>query len=325
MSGYLSRRAFLKQGSCMLGTTAAGAFPVSVQATEAAHINPRATVYFSKEISPEAMLRLYGKINQNIGGNIALKVHTGEPYGPNILPPAWIKNIQENIPKSTIVECNVLYDSPRQTTEGHRKTLKINGWTFSDVDIMDAEGDTPLKIPGGQQLSEIYVGKHLLNYDSMIVLTHFKGHAIAGFGGSLKNIAIGCSSPHGGKLQIHHPLTEKGWELGSAMLQRMVEGGCGITHHFGKRIVYINVLRKISVDCDCAGTSAAAPKIPDLGILASTDLLAIEQASIDMVFQLPAKQNHDLVERIASRSGLCQLEYMRLLGMGNSDYELITV
>lgn len=271
------------------------------------------------------MLRLYGRINGDIGGKIALKVHTGEPHGPNILPPAWIKNIQDHIPDSTIVECNVLYNSPRQTTEGHRQTLRTNGWTFSEVDIMDAEGDAPLPIPGGQQLSEIRVGRHLLNYDSMVVLTHFKGHALAGFGGSLKNIAIGCSSPQGGKLQIHHPLTEKGWELGPAMLQRMVEGGCGITSHFGKRIVYINVLRNMSVDCDCAGTSAAAPAAPDLGILASTDILAVDQASLDMVFRLPADQNQDLIERITSRTGLCQLEYMRLLGMGNSDYELVTI
>ena len=224
MSAYVSRRAFLKNGSAMLGATAvAGAIPFTGQAS-AAQSAPRSKVYFSREISPDAMLRLYGKINQDIGGKIALKVHTGEPHGPNILPPAWIKNIQKHIPNSTIVECNVLYDSPRQTTEGHRQTLKTNGWTFSKVDIMDAEGDAPLPIPGGQQLSEIRVGKHLLNYDSMIVLTHFKGHALAGFGGSLKNIAIGCSSPQGGKLQIHHPRTEKGWELGPAMLQRMVEG-----------------------------------------------------------------------------------------------------
>lgn len=325
MSAYLSRRAFLKSGSAILGSAAVtGAMPLIGQAADV-QTAPRAKVYFSREISADAMLRLYGKINQDIGGKIALKVHTGEPHGPNILPPAWIKNIQEHIANATIVECNVLYDSPRQTTEGHRQVLKTNGWTFSDVDIMDAEGDTPLPITGGQQLSEIRVGKHLLNYDSMIVLTHFKGHSLAGFGGSLKNIAIGCASSQGGKLQIHHPRTEKGWELGPAMLQRMVEGGCGITHHFGKHIIYFNVLRNMSVDCDCAGSRAAAPTVPDLGILASTDILAIDQASIDMIFRLPAAQNQDLIERITSRAGLCQLEYMRLLGMGNSDYELMTL
>lgn len=324
MPGHFSRRTFLKNGSILLGTAAAGALPFVGQAEET-RPRSRAKVYFSQETSPEAMLRLYGRISRDIGGKIALKVHTGEPNGPNILPPAWIKNIQEHIPHSTIVECNVLYDSPRQTTEGHRQTLKTNGWTFSPVDIMDAEGDIPLPVPGGRQLSEIYVGKHLLDYDSMLVLTHFKGHAIAGFGGSLKNIAIGCSSPQGGKLQIHHPVTETGWEMGPSMLERMVEGGCGIVNHFGKRMAYINVLRNMSVDCDCAGTSAAAPTAPDLGILASTDILAIDQASTDMVFQLPAEQNHDLLERITSRAGLCQLEYMRLLGMGSSDYELIVI
>lgn len=325
MSDNVTRRTFLKSASLGLGAAAVGAFPMTGNAETFSQASPRAKVYFSRDISPASMLRLYSKVNQHMGGKIALKVHTGEPNGPNILPPAWIKNIQDHIPDSTIVECNVLYDSPRKTTEGHRETLRTNGWIFSQVDIMDAEGDASLTIPGGQQLTSISVGAHLMNYDSMLVLTHFKGHALAGFGGSLKNIAIGCSSGSGGKLEIHHPLTEAGWELGPKMLQRMVEGGCGITSHFGKRITYINVLRNMSVDCDCAGTSAAAPTIPDLGIVASTDILAVDQASIDMVFRLPVAQNSDLVERIASRSGLCQLEYMRLLGMGNSDYELITI
>lgn len=214
MSAYLSRRTFLKSGSAMLGAAAVtGAMPLAGQAADV-QTAPRAKVYFSREISPAAMLRLYGRINRDIGGKIALKVHTGEPHGPNILPPAWIKNLQEHIPNSTIVECNVLYDSPRQTTEGHRQVLKTNGWTFSDVDIMDAEGDAPLPIPGGQQLSEIRVGKHLLDYDSMIVLTHFKGHGLAGFGGSLKNIAIGCSSPQGGQTPNPPSAHRKGMGIG---------------------------------------------------------------------------------------------------------------
>lgn len=233
------------------------------------------------------MLRLYGRINRDIGGKVALKGHTGEPHGPNILPPAWIKNIQDHIPHSTIAECNVLYDSPRQTTKGHRATLKTNGRTFSRADIMDAGGDTRLSIPGGQQRTEISVGAHLLKYDSMVVRTHFQGQALDGFGGSLKNIAIGCSSGKGGKLQVHHPLTEKGWEIGPSMLQHMVEGGCGITRHFGKHIVCINVLRAMSVDCECAGIRAAEPTIPDLGTLASTDILAIDQPPLIWYFAYP--------------------------------------
>ena len=254
-----------------------------------------------------------------------------------------VRGFQANIPNSSIVECNVLYPSPRQTTEGHRETLRANGWTFCPVDIMDEDGDISLPIPGGKWLTEVSVGKHILNYDSMLVLTHFKGHAVGGFGGSLKNISIGCASGKLGKQQIHQLPGDGSWPGGPLFMERMVEGGKAITNHFGQHITYINVLRNLSVDCDCAGlgaaapttpdlgiiastgTSAAEPTAPDIGILASTDLLAVDQASVDMVYALPEQQRHDLVERIESRSGLRQLEYMKLQGMGNNQYDLITL
>ena len=225
----------------------------------------------------------------------------------------------------TIVECNVLYASPRQTTEGHRRTLEQNGWTkFATVDIMDEDGDTPLPIRGGKWLREVAVGSHLLHYDSMIVLTHFKGHTMGGFGGSLKNISIGCASGKLGKLQIHSD-GKQTWAGGPGFMERMVEGGKAVTDHFGSRIAYLNVLRNMSVSCDCEGVNAEPVRLPDIGILASTDILAIDKASVDMIYALPEQVRSHMVERIESRSGLRQLSYMKELGMGSDQYELITV
>lgn len=168
------------------------------------------------------------------------------------------------------------------------------------------------------------MGKSLTNYDSMLVLTHFKGHAMGGFGGSLKNISIGCASGRLGKDQLHREGSNQ-WSGGPNFMERMVEGGKAVADHFGLKITYINVLRRMSVDCDCAGTRAAEPTVPDLGILASTDILAIDQASVDLVYALPQNQRANLVERIESRSGLRQLSYMKELGMGNNEYDLVNV
>ena len=316
----VNRRQFIKAGGLALGSLAVHSLPLQARPSET-----KATVYFTSEITTESLLRIYEKVCAPLQGRIAIKLHTGEPHGPNILPRDMVRALQARIPDSTIVECNVLYPSPRQTTEGHRETLRTNGWTFCPVDIMDEDGDVSLPIPGGKWLTEVSVGKHILNYDAMLVLTHFKGHTVGGFGGSLKNISIGCASGKLGKQQIHQLPGDGSWPGGPLFMERMVEGGKAITNHFGQHITYINVLRNMSVDCDCAGLGAAAPTTPDLGIIASTDILAVDQASVDMVYALPEAQRRDLVERIESRSGLRQLEYMKLQGMGNNQYELITV
>lgn len=313
----INRRTFLASAAAVAAT---GILPQMSFSSGA-----KSKVYFSNALDPESMVRLYKLVSQEISGKIAVKVHTGEPNGPNIIPPEWVKDFLKAVPNTTVVECNVLYDSPRKTTSGHRKTLKENGWSaFTTVDIMDEEGDANLPIRGGKHLKEVAVGKHLLNYDSMIVLTHFKGHTMGGFGGSLKNIAIGCASGKVGKLQLHQ---ENGvqWSGGPNFMERMVEGGKAITDHFGKKITYVNVLRKMSVSCDCEGTGAQPVKLPDIGILASTDILAIDKASVDMIYALPEKTRAHMIERIESRSGLRQLSYMKELGMGNEDYELIKV
>ena len=281
-------------------------------------------VYFTRDLSAEGLKKVYSKINQDLTGKVAIKLHTGEPHGPNILPREWVKELLTQIPNGTIVETNVLYDSPRQTTKGHRETLKINGWTFSPVDIMDEDGAVMIPVKGGKHFKEMSVGKHMLNYDSMLVLTHFKGHAMGGYGGSMKNIAIGCADAKIGKAMIHGSSNDNTWGTSGARFQEnMVESAKATVDHFAPHIAFINVLRNMSVDCDCAGTSAAPVKAHDIGILASTDLVAVDQASIDMVYQLPEAELHDLKERIETREGLRQLSYMKELGMGTGEYELV--
>ena len=330
-SKSISRRVFLKGSALAVGGTVVsgmtgglnGAFAASAEKVPTDG-QKRSTVFFTRDISAEGLRALYARINHGMTGKIAVKLHTGEPDAPNIIPRGMVKALIEDVPGGVIVECNVLYNSPRKTNEGHRKVIADNGWTFCPVDIMDEHGDVNLPVTGGKWLKEVALGKNILNYDSMLVLTHFKGHSLGGFGGSLKNISIGCASGKVGKAQLHAS-DGSSWPGGADFMERMVEGGKALTDHFGSRIVYINVLRNMSVDCDCAGTHAAAPTAPDLGILASTDILAIDQASVDMVYALPEAQKADLVERIESRSGLRQLTYMKELGMGNAMYELITV
>ena len=287
-----------------------------------------AKVYFTEHIDAAHLIKLYDIINESVYGKVAIKLHTGEPHGTNILPRDMVKAFQAHVPESTIVETNTLYQGGRYTTADHRKTLAINGWDFCPVDIMDEEGDVSLPVRNGKHLSEVAMGGHITNYDSMIVLTHFKGHAMGGFGGSLKNIAIGCASGQTGKKQVHGvaehmPSGFGNWPKEDYFMELLADSGKATCDYFGRHIVFLNVMRRMSVDCDCAGTSAAEPTIGDIGILASTDILAIDQASIDMVYQ--RKDNHDLVERIESRHGLHQLAAMKDLKMGNDRYEVISV
>ncbi len=282
-------------------------------------------VYFTKDISPEGLVKIYDKISQNIDGKVAIKFHTGEPHGPNILPVPMVKALWEHIPNSTLVETNVFYDSPRQTTKGHRETLKTNGWTFSKVDILDEDGTVMLPVKGGKHFKEMSMGSHILNYDSLVVLTHFKGHAMGGYGGSMKNIAIGMADGKIGKKMIHQKGDEQWGYTGARFQENMAESAKATVDHFGKKIVYINVLRRMSVDCDCAGTSAAEPKAHDIGILASTNIVAVDQASLDQVYALPEAELHDLQERIESREGLRQISYMKELGMGTGEYTLVNI
>lgn len=314
--GKITRRDILK-ASIMAPALAACANIEDVYAKE-----NTSTVYMTKDLSPNGLKKIYSYINKNITGKVAIKLHTGEPHGPNIIPPAWVKEFLTVVSNPTIVECNVLYPSPRQHTDTHRETLKINGWTFAPVDIMDEDGEINLPVNGGKHFKQIAFGKNILNYDSMVVLTHFKGHTMGGFGGSLKNISIGCASGKTGKSQLHEGM----WgATGEKFMENMVEGGKALVDHFGKKIVYINVLRKMSVSCDCEGINAVPPTVPDYGILASTDILAIDKASVDIIYNMKNNKGKDLIERIESRSGLRQLTYMKEMKMGNDNYKIVEI
>lgn len=288
----------------------------------------RAKVFFTSVIDAEHLFKLYRRVNEGIYGRTAIKLHTGEKHGPNILPRDLVRDFQSRIPNSNIVETNTLYEGDRYTTEGHRETLKVNGWDFCPVDILDEEGGVDLPVRNGFHLDHVTMGGHIVNYDSLIVLTHFKGHAMGGFGGSMKNIAIGLASGRVGKRQVHGvvdkiPESWTDWPMKEPFMELMVDSAKATLDYFGKHVTFINVLRRMSVDCDCAGVTAAEPTIPDIGILASTDLLAIDQASVDLVFN--HESNKDLVERMTSRHGLRQLSGMAEKKMGNPQYELITI
>jgi uncharacterized Fe-S center protein len=326
MNKKISDRDFMKTSAVALGAVALSNVTDAGKAFAAGQ--DKTQVFFTKDISVNGLLKIYSKINQGMTGKIGIKLHTGEPYGPNILPRDMVKALQQHIPNSNLVETNTLYKGKRYTTTDHRETLKINGWDFCPVDIMDEDGAVMIPVKGGKHFKEMSVGKHMLHYDSMVVLTHFKGHDMGGIGGSLKNIAIGCADGTIGKKMVHAAPDNddfESWLKGEPFQENMVESAKATIDYFGKRIVYINVLRNMSVDCDCAGIEAAPVKARDLGILASTDILAVEQASIDMVYKLPEAELHDLKERIESRKGLRQLSYMKEMKMGNDRYELITL
>ena len=323
----LTRRNFLKlvgmTGLVGLATGLTGCTDALTQNfAEADKIPPdaKAKVYFSKNIDAEHLIALYKKINSEITGKVGIKLHTGEPNAPNILPRDIVKKFQAQIPDSAIVETNTLYEGARSTTERHKKTIKANGWTFCEVDILDAEGDAFLPVKKGFHLREIAVGSHLTDYDSLIVLTHFKGHSMGGFGGALKNLAMGCASKTG-KQQVHG----EDWVMGDVFLERLADSGKAICDHFGRKIVFINFLYRLSVDCDCVGAGAAAPEMPDLGILASTDILAVDNASVDMIYNFPDDAKNGLITRVESRSGRRQLSAMEEHKMGTPNYELISI
>ena len=259
---------------------------------------------------------------------MGIKLHTGEPHGPNIIPRPWVEElIRKELPEAAIVETNTYYDGGRYTTEDHRETLKTNGWTFCPVDIMDEDGTTALPVKGGKWFAELEMGKNILNYDSLFVLTHFKGHSKGGFGGSNKNIGIGCADGRIGKARIHTtPGSDDQWDISDEeFMERMTESAKAVANHFGEHISYINVMRNMSVSCDCEGTAAEPVVTPNVGILASLDILAVDQASVDLVYAMKEEEHHALVERIESRHGLRQLTYMKELHMGNDRYHLIDI
>ena len=289
----------------------------------------KSVVYFTRDLSAEGLKKIYDRVKENMIGKIGIKLHTGEPHGPNIIPRPWVENlIKTELLEASIVETNTYYDGGRYTTAQHLETLKTNGWTFCPVDIMD-DGEQTVAFPvkGGKWFTEMYMGKNLENYNSLFVLTHFKGHTMGGFGGSAKNIGIGCADGRIGKAMIH---TVEGsaeqWSISKEeFMERMMESAKAVVDHFGKNITFVNVLRNMSVSCDCEGTAAQPVVTPNIGIVASLDILAVDQASVDLVYALKDGDRKALVKRIQSRHGLRQLTYMKELGMGNDRYHLIDI
>ena len=287
-----------------------------------------ATVYYIRDITPENIVKIYEALGRKAEGKVAVKLSTGESNKSNFLDPELIKPLVQNL-NATIVECNTAYAGNRNTTEAHRKAAEEHGFTaIAPVDIMDAEGDTILPLKGGKHLKYDIVGKSYPDYDFTVVLSHFKGHAMGGFGGALKNISIGIGSS-AGKTYIHSAgktaNVDSIWQNVAEQkdfIESMAEAAKAVIDHTGDNILYISVANKLSVDCDCDG-DPEAPKMGDIGILASLDPVALDQACVDMVFNSDDPGKADLIERINSRMGTHILDYGAQLGIGTQKYNLV--
>lgn len=281
-------------------------------------------VYFTKEITPEALIRVYKALGRTTTGKVAVKLSTGEPGGNNFLKPALIADLVKEV-NGTIVECNTAYAGRRSDAATHLKTAEAHGFTaIAPVDIMDAEGESRLPVAGGRHLTEDIVGSHYLDYDFTVVLSHFKGHVMGGFGGAIKNISIGIASS-GGKFLIHSAgasTTSLGNPAQDDFLESMAEAAKAVADHCGERILYVSVMNNLSVDCDC-DSHPAAPQMGDVGVLASLDPVALDKACVDLIYSSSDPGKVHLIERMESRHGIHTLEYAEAIGVGSQKYELI--
>lgn len=285
----------------------------------------KSKVYFSKNITADEIVKMYEKLGITLPGNVAVKVHSGEAGNQNFLGPDLYKEVINKV-NGTVVECNTAYAGRRNTTEEHWQTMKEHGWTENfKVDIMDADGEIELPIPNGVQIKVNYVGKNIEKYDSMLVLSHFKGHPMGGFGGALKNISIGIASSHG-KAYIHGAgEVEKIWTAdGNAFKEAMADADKSIMDYFKENIAFINVMANMSVDCDCCAV-AEDPCMKDIGVLASLDPVALDKACLDLVYASKDPGRDHLIERIESRNGAHIIEAAEKLGVGSTEYELIEI
>ena len=285
-----------------------------------------ATVYFSRTITPEKVLELYQMTGKTLPGKVAVKLHSGEKGNQNFLGPEFWKPVVEYV-GGTVVECNTAYDGERNETRKHKKLLEDHGWSrYFDVDLLDAEGpDLELEIPNGKVIKKNYIGKDLADYDSMLVLSHFKGHPMGGYGGALKQLSIGVASSYG-KAYIHGAgVPEDIWTADhNAFLESMADAAGSVIEYMKGNILYVNVMKNMSVDCDCCAV-AEDPCIADIGILVSTDPVAIDQACIDLVYACSDPGKPHLIERIESRNGVHTIEAAADLGYGVREYELVEV
>lgn len=291
----------------------------------------KSKVYFTKEITPESVVKMYDTLGVKLNGKVAVKLHSGEEGNQNYLRPEFVKKIVEYV-NGTVVECNTAYEGSRNSTEKHKKLLEDHGWSkYFYVDLMDAEGpDKVLKIENGKILKENFVGKNIDRYDSMLVLSHFKGHPMGGYGGALKQLSIGCASSEG-KAWIHSAGRSKDqfkiWgdlPEQDKFLEAMADAASSVHNLFKGRIVYINIMKNLSVDCDCCSV-AENPCMADIGILASTDPIAIDQACIDLVYNSKDPGRDHFVERVERQNGIHTIEAAAELGFGTREYELINI
>lgn len=285
-----------------------------------------ATVYMLRDISPQSLIRIYEALGRPVSGKVAVKLSTGEPGGNNYLKPALIGELVRKV-NGTIVECNTAYGGGRSDTESHLKAAAEHGFTaIADVDIMDAEGEIRLPVRGGKHLTEDIVGSHFADYDFTVVLSHFKGHAMGGFGGAIKNISIGIASANGKRL-IHSAgtsTTSWGNPQQDDFLESMAEAAKAVADHCGNKILYISVMNNLSVDCDC-DSHPAAPQMADIGILASLDPVALDKACVDMVYNSPDEGRRHLIERMESLHGIHTLEHAEAINLGSQKYNLVVL
>lgn len=290
----------------------------------------KAKVYFIKEITPENVVKIYKKLGVELPGKVAVKLHSGEQGNQNYLRPEFVKPIVDKV-NGTVVECNTAYGGARNTTEKHIKLMKEHGWSkYFNVDIMDAKEDIKIDIPNGKVIKENYLGKDIENYDSMLVLSHFKGHPMGGYGGALKQLSIGCASSVG-KSWIHSAGVVKEQEKlfdniakQNRFLEAMADAASSVHNMFKGKIAYINVMCNMSVDCDCCAV-AEDPCMKDIGILASLDPIAIDQACIDLVYNSKDPGRDHFVERVERQNGVHTIEAASELGFGTREYELIEI
>lgn len=285
-----------------------------------------AKVYFSRTITPEKVLEMYRLLDKELPGKVAVKLHSGEKGNQNFLKPEFWKPVIEYV-NGTVVECNTAYEGSRNTTEKHLETMEDHGWNkYFDVDLLDGEGpDLELDIPEGRVIHKNYVGKNIVNYDSMLVLSHFKGHPMGGYGGAIKQLSIGVASSFG-KAYIHGAgEPEKIWTAEHDLfLESMADAALSVVNYFKENIAFVNVMKNMSVDCDCCAI-AEDPCMKDIGILVSTDAVAIDRACLDLVYASDDPGKDHLLERIESRNGVHTIEAAAAIGLGKAEYELIEI
>jgi uncharacterized Fe-S center protein len=325
----MKRRSFLKTagaGATALAVVAAeqmtGCSSPSAKDQKQSAAVGKSKVFMTKDISGNGLMALFAALKTPVSGKVAIKMHWGEPGNINYLRPEIIRPLCESL-KASLTDSNVFYDSPRQTSAGNRQAAIDHGFTFAPVDILDDEGEIRLPVKDGKHLKEALLGSHIMNYDWIVSVAHFKGHIMAGYGGTFKNLAIGIASV-GGKRAIHTngPGTEQWSCTGEPFFEKIIEYNRALIDARGDRMLYFNVLNNLSTCCDC-DASAPAPTMPDIGMLASTDPVALDKASLDLIYARPETERHELAERIESVGGSYQVVYAEKTGLGSQKYELV--